>query len=1295
MQFKQHKTISLILISFLVIILIADSEFLPAFGANPSLWTIPSTAADGFQLNNYLPNSLDQTPSSCNVNSGGASGSCTVSITNVQVGDTLIVGYDLLGAATFTTPSDGVNAYVPIGSRINSPLTTSGVELWYANANVGGSLTITCAYTGGGGLTNINCFVQEYEGLLTSFTASSGSGTSNSPAVTSFTPCTPCAVVGVVSYDSPATVTVGADYTLLGATGGSSGNYLYNATWVSSATTVPLTISPSEGWAESAAYFPLYTASYVKFNSTLYSDVVSYYTFPSPTGPPHVNISNAAFGASTNPVQYFGVGVANSNYTISLINSTAVQGGTSGLSAGQTKNYVTFFYQHNATAPPPPTLQVVVGANSNYVKTTILDGQFYTTFSTWQAAAAPAVYQNTTGHFLEVNVSAPSTLVAFNSRASFIRSETVYIPSCPAVLNALYCIPITISNTQTSATSTGLQEMLKMNWNSYSSLLANPVSNINFVDPTGNPLYAWIENGTSNVATNSVVWVNLGTNTIPANGAITIFLEIYSTGSNQLSPTGSMGECPTCTGSYGQYDNGPKVFNYYDNFNGTSLSSAWTSTDATHIVTHVNNGLTITSSASAWSGLENNYVFLYNQTVDSLFNEVNASEYSEGGPQGSAGQACQFEARQSNVIYHIENSGCTSVTNSPYTAGDQELLTGYWSATPVLDANYTQEATATFSGTVSTTGLDLFVYSNIAPSKAGSFVQWIRVRTSPPNNVMPTTIVGAAVTSGTGLSRLFVGFRSMSNLVSISSTLNRLVHLARSAANLVTITDLISKVKQNIRSITNLVTVSDTIKRLYKGSRTLSITVTITDTAARVAKLARSTTNLITILVTISRLFEGSRTISEAAVTSGTGLSRLFAGFRSISNLVITSTTPYSTCNNYAQATSESSRSCTIGAVSKGEPIVVMVLCSTCTTQAPINTPTDSSLNSYSGQTGSSSSSRTSATLFTTVASSNSASLTITSTLTANMTYWGFVAYAIPYATLNGATYQNGASGGGGSQSCSLSQPYTNTNPLAIMGCAEVGANAPWSVISPTGYGFGISLNQNNLVSEIGSYGGSSPVVTTVQSGAGGNNSYVAAIAVVLTAPTLSRQLTALRSMANTLTSTPTLSKLETLYRALSELIFPLSECPSIPNAVYCVPITLSNTQTSATSTGLQEMLNVDWNSYSSLLANPVTNINFVNSFGSPLYSWIENGTSNTATNSIVWVNLGSNIIPASGSITIFLVIYATGSNQLSSSGYTGECPTCTGTYGQYDNGPLVFTYYDNFNGTSLSSAWTVQVLLQ
>jgi hypothetical protein len=41
------------------------------------------------------------------------------------------------------------------------------------------------------------------------------------------------------------------------------------------------------------------------------------------------------------------------------------------------------------------------------------------------------------------------------------------------------------------------------------------------------------------------------------------------------------GEAPNLSASYGQYDNGKYVFNFYDNFAGNTLDSQWNESNST------------------------------------------------------------------------------------------------------------------------------------------------------------------------------------------------------------------------------------------------------------------------------------------------------------------------------------------------------------------------------------------------------------------------------------------------------------------------------------------------------------------------------------------------------------------------------------------------------------------------------------------------------------------------------------------------------------------------------------------
>ena len=158
-------------------------------------------------------------------------------------------------------------------------------------------------------------------------------------------------------------------------------------------------------------------------------------------------------------------------------------------------------------------------------------------------------------------------------------------------------------------------------------------------------------------------------------------------------------------------------------------------------------------------------------------------------------------------------------------------------------------------------------------------------------------------------------------------------------------------------------------------------------------------------------------------------------------------------------------------------------------------------------------------------------------------------------------------------------------------------------------------------------------------------------------------------------------------------LALPIQASTTIPSGVvYYVPITLTNSQSNPVSGGTPISITINWSTYQPYLDNPVDNYVFFNNTGDSLFSWLENGTANTASDALVWVKLDSDGIPAYSNQTIYIGFYSTGSSQLGASGYTGESPTATGTYGQFDNGANVFSNYWNFAGTILPSDWNTYV---
>ena len=132
-------------------------------------------------------------------------------------------------------------------------------------------------------------------------------------------------------------------------------------------------------------------------------------------------------------------------------------------------------------------------------------------------------------------------------------------------------------------------------------------------------------------------------------------------------------------------------------------------------------------------------------------------------------------------------------------------------------------------------------------------------------------------------------------------------------------------------------------------------------------------------------------------------------------------------------------------------------------------------------------------------------------------------------------------------------------------------------------------------------------------------------------------------------------------------------------------PVTVTNTQSSATPQPFQQMINFTssdpgWTSIST--GNFGQNVEFFYYNGTVIPSWLENYTANHA---IWWLKLPS--ISPSSSLTIY-VGFAPTSTNLFNTVNAGEAPQLSSTYAEYDTGSRVFNYYVNFNGTNLPTNW-------
>ena len=127
--------------------------------------------------------------------------------------------------------------------------------------------------------------------------------------------------------------------------------------------------------------------------------------------------------------------------------------------------------------------------------------------------------------------------------------------------------------------------------------------------------------------------------------------------------------------------------------------------------------------------------------------------------------------------------------------------------------------------------------------------------------------------------------------------------------------------------------------------------------------------------------------------------------------------------------------------------------------------------------------------------------------------------------------------------------------------------------------------------------------------------------------------------------------------------------------------VKIYNSESVATSAPFQQMITVYSTTISKSNNAEWTNIYFTSAEGTTLYSWLESRSTSSA---IFWVKLNSSI-PANSTTIIYL--YSSTSSVVNGT-TVGIAPQLSTTYGQYDNGANVFTYYTRFGGNSLPSGW-------
>jgi YVTN family beta-propeller protein len=327
--------------------------------------------------------------------------------------------------------------------------------------------------------------------------------------------------------------------------------------------------------------------------------------------------------------------------------------------------------------------------------------------------------------------------------------------------------PVTLTNSQSSATPIGFEASLNVPSSSYSIYINSGWRNVEFTvggpaSSGGTPLYAWVESNSVNTAANTLVWVNLGGVSVPANNALTIYMNFMP--SNVMNSTSSYtGEAPTLPAAYGQYDNGNAVFNYYQEWGGLSaLPAGWANNGwmaETYLPTYTAFKST-TTSTNCWAMAYEStpsffaaYPYVYD-TYATIFKGAgtNQQDCSGTGNPGT-GTACNPSPgscggyamggwdgnSNGNPFYFTVDTGFTgpALLNSPevyslYAISSTSLAGTLNYGTKYADAPGATTPTYEFVG----------LYTGAFTSADAANYIWTRGREYPPNGIMPTASFG-------------------------------------------------------------------------------------------------------------------------------------------------------------------------------------------------------------------------------------------------------------------------------------------------------------------------------------------------------------------------------------------------------------------------------------------------------------------------------------------------------------------------------------------------------------------------
>ena len=326
--------------------------------------------------------------------------------------------------------------------------------------------------------------------------------------------------------------------------------------------------------------------------------------------------------------------------------------------------------------------------------------------------------------------------------------EATSLPApSPSVVPAgiVYSVPITLTNTQLVATPTPFQQMVAVSSVSFSSHEATNLQNMEFFDSSGNIIPSWLESGNSASSTHTIYWLLIASG-IPASSSITIYMGFASSATN-LFNSQTTGEAPQLSSTYGQFDDGNTVFDFYDNFAGTSLNTnLWTLHGTAYTV---NNKLTFTTG-EGWTSVVSINSFNPETQVNDFYGyfttlTTNPAWKNFGFTSGQNIYVVTEDAPTVTDYALFNNHGTTQWVNLGSASLSSSSVFSVWTSTSSDYASINYGTTVGNAGGTFITSCPVVIGEY--GSDSGSLIaQWTRVRAQPPNGVMPTVDINGVET---------------------------------------------------------------------------------------------------------------------------------------------------------------------------------------------------------------------------------------------------------------------------------------------------------------------------------------------------------------------------------------------------------------------------------------------------------------------------------------------------------------------------------------------------------------------